>query len=65
MLISQCKCGYESDTLYLGGGMLNFHSYCEVPCYCDDCEIVFSRNIFTVENVSQVKTNQSKSSQKS
>ena len=49
MLISQCKCGYESDTLYLGGGMLNFHSYCEVPCYCDDCEIVFSRNIFTIE----------------
>ena len=49
ILQSQCKCGYESDDLYLGGGMMNFPSYCEIPCYCDECEIVFSKNILTKE----------------
>ena len=25
MLISQCKCGLESDELYVGGGMMDFN----------------------------------------
>ena len=50
MLISQCKCGLESDELYVGGGMmLYFHEKCWIPCYCDKCELVMSINILTKE----------------
>ena len=45
MLISQCQCGYESDELMLGGGMMNFIEDCEIPFYCDNCEIVFTRDV--------------------
>ena len=49
ILISQCKCGYEADDLYQAGGMMDFHNRCKTPCYCDNCEIVFSRNKLTKE----------------
>jgi len=50
MLISQCKCGLESDELYVGGGMmLYFHEKCWIPCYCDECELVMTINILTKE----------------
>jgi hypothetical protein len=51
MLISQCKCGYESDELYVGGGfmVMDFNEKCLTPCYCDQCELVMSINILTKE----------------
>ena len=49
MLISQCKCGYESDCLSVGGGMMDFNEKCWTPCYCDECELVMSINILTKE----------------
>ena len=51
MLISQCKCGYESDELYVGGGfmVMDFNEKCLIPCYCDQCELVMSINILTKE----------------
>ena len=49
MLISQCKCGFESDCLSVGGGMMDFNEKCWTPCYCDECELVMSINILTKE----------------
>jgi len=34
MLMSQCKCGFESDCLSVGGGMMDFNEKCWTPCYC-------------------------------
>ena len=45
MLISQCQCGYESDILSIGGGMISMNKEYYLPYYCDDCEIVVERNI--------------------
>ena len=45
MLISQCQCGYESETLFIGGGMISMNEEYYVPFYCDDCEIVIERNV--------------------
>ena len=53
MLISQCKCGLESDELYVGGGMMNFKEECDIPFYCDKCEIVISRNILNEEGIKE------------
>ena len=50
MLISQCKCGYESDCLSVGGGMMLYlHEKCWIPCFCDECELVMTINILTKE----------------
>ena len=50
MLISQCKCGFESDCLSVGGGMMLYlHEKCWIPCFCDECELVMSINILTKE----------------
>ena len=49
MLISQCKCGFESDCLSVGGGMMDFNEKCWTPCYCDECELVMTINILTKE----------------
>tara|TARA_Y100001973_G_C5195364_1_gene333871 strand:+ start:2052 stop:2423 length:372 start_codon:yes stop_codon:yes gene_type:complete len=45
MIQSQCKCGYESDELYLGGGMMDMGEKCELPFNCEKCKFVFSRNV--------------------
>ena len=49
MLQSQCKCGFESDCLSVGGGMMDFNEKCWTLCYCDECELVMSINILTKE----------------
>ena len=50
MLQSQCKCGFESDCLSVGGGMMLYlHEKCWTPCYCDECELVMTINILTKE----------------
>jgi DNA-directed RNA polymerase subunit M/transcription elongation factor TFIIS len=50
MLISQCKCGFESDCLSVGGGMMLYlHEKCWIPCFCDECELVMTINILTKE----------------
>ena len=46
MLQSQCKCGFESDELTVGGGMMFIEEECDIPYYCDKCEIVKTINIF-------------------
>ncbi len=43
---AKCNCGYESDQLFLGGGMADFGERLEVPYYCDNCKHVGSLNLF-------------------
>ncbi|MBN1153281.1 hypothetical protein JXB12_00005, partial [candidate division KSB1 bacterium] len=45
VLQASCTCGYESESLLLGGGMMDFRDRCNVPYYCDYCEIVSTANI--------------------
>lgn len=41
-----CDCGYHTKTMFLGGGMRNFSTYCSFPHYCEECHILFEANIF-------------------
>ena len=42
----KCSCGFESDgLLVVGGGMADRGAICNVPYYCDHCEIVDTINI--------------------
>jgi phage FluMu protein Com len=47
MVIAKCSCGYSSEELYLGGGMINFDSNCSIPFYCDNCDVVYAANILS------------------
>ena len=49
MIKSHSKCGFESEVLYVGGGMMDFGGKCGVPCYCDKCKLVTTINILTIE----------------
>ena len=37
LLTAQCVCGFQSGTLALGGGMLNFQNHCGAPALCTSC----------------------------
>jgi Zn finger protein HypA/HybF involved in hydrogenase expression len=41
---ASCGCGYESDYIYCGGGMMNFETHCGVPAKCDRCEAIVGVN---------------------
>jgi len=32
-----CPCGFTADGLFVGGGMLNFKTYCGAPALCESC----------------------------
>lgn len=42
----RCACGYGLDRMLLGGGMLNFATFCGFPCFCQDCKSLFLANVF-------------------
>lgn len=42
----ECKCGYQHKQIFMGGGMRNFETSCEVPFYCEDCSKIKTRNLF-------------------
>jgi len=45
-LQAKCNCGFESDGfLVVGGSMVDGGAICNVPYYCDHCEIVDTINI--------------------
>ena len=57
ILQAKCSCGYESEELLLGSGMLDLGNKFEVPYYCDNCCQVESLNLFkwvTTENISAI-----------
>jgi hypothetical protein len=36
-----CECGFESDDLPIGSGMMDYkEGVCGVPNYCDNCKII-------------------------
>lgn len=41
---AHCKCGFESENIYAGGGMLNFHEICNAPAICLNCNIFLIKN---------------------
>ncbi len=42
---AKCDCGYRRE-MALGGGMMNFTTLCNFPCYCDTCSDLFEANLF-------------------
>lgn len=46
LLNAECSCGYKHKEIYMGGGMKNFESSCEVPFYCEECGKIKLRNLF-------------------
>jgi len=45
IVVANCGCGYEKE-MHLGGGMMNFETYCGFPVYCPACEQLFVANLF-------------------
>jgi len=42
---AHCHCGYSKE-IFVGGGMLNFTTYCNFPSYCNDCKDLIEVNLF-------------------
>ena len=38
MLLSECKCGFQFESLSGGGGMMDFGSKCWTPFSCSQCK---------------------------
>ena len=36
-LNAKCPCGFSSEDLAVGGGMMNFQTYCGAPALCEAC----------------------------
>ena len=45
-LNAKCRCGFSVEELLVGGGMMNFQSYCGAPAFCDTCADVVVANYF-------------------
>lgn len=45
LIEASCKCGHKQG-FAVGGGMRNHLTYCNFPCYCDDCGAIFGANLF-------------------
>ena len=43
---AECLCGFKKELL-IGGGMLNFMTRCDFPCYCEKCLKIFKVNLFS------------------
>ncbi len=48
---AECKCGYKTPEMLLGGGFRNFMTECAVPFNCDHCETVFTGNILNKSGI--------------
>ena len=44
--VGKCDCGFETEELLLGGGMMNFDTVCLFPHYCQNCTSLFNENIY-------------------
>lgn len=48
---AHCKCGFESEDIYAGGGRSNFLEVCNAPAICLNC------NIFLIKNYMKEQSN--------
>ena len=46
IVIGNCECGYKTEELFLGGGMMNYLEVCKFPHYCQECHTFFIGNIY-------------------
>jgi len=44
IITAHCKCGFESEDIYAGGGMSNFLEVCNAPAICLNCNIFLIKN---------------------
>jgi len=43
-----CRCGFRTKDLFVGGGMLNYTTFCAWPAYCKSCGALTSTNLLEV-----------------
>ena len=43
---AECKCGYKTKELFLGGGRMNFLTKCNFPYFCKKCNELFIGNTY-------------------
>jgi hypothetical protein len=41
-----CKCGFEKEKMFLGGGMMTHTHICMFINYCNDCNSMFIENMY-------------------
>ncbi len=44
---AKCDCGYHKSNLRIGGGMMNFQSFCSFPFYCKGCQSLVTVNLLS------------------
>lgn len=44
MLIAECDCGFKSEMINAGGGMMNFNEVLNAPALCKKCHILIVKN---------------------
>jgi ribosomal protein S27AE len=44
MLQAMCECGFKSEPILAGGGMVNFTHYCGAPAVCLHCQDFLIKN---------------------
>jgi len=49
ILVAECECGFKSEEMFAGGGMLNFYEVCNAPAICKECGIIFTRNFMSTK----------------
>jgi RNA polymerase subunit RPABC4/transcription elongation factor Spt4 len=49
IIIAKCDCGF-SQQLSVGGGRLNYQTYCGFPYYCKNCKTLFNNNYLAEEH---------------
>ena len=49
IVIGICSCGFKSDDIYIGCGMLVYHS--ETVCYCNSCEKILTEPTYNIPKI--------------
>ena len=42
---AQCDCGFQATNLLIGGGMMNFMTFCGFPIFCKACQDIRVANV--------------------
>ena len=42
---AKCSCGYQTENMFIGAGMMNFKTECIFPVYCGSCKLMLQANL--------------------
>ena len=44
---AKCSCGYETESMFVGGGISTSTTNCTFPAYCDTCKVMLQADLIT------------------